>query len=115
MKNFAEFKEAMKSEVMCQELATFIIAQNPRSKDAIIPIISNFATAKGFEVTKEELQLDFEAEKELSPAELEKVSGGNIFDTMWNSWKKAVTTVYDILKETDISELAKEFWDKTFG
>ena len=115
MKNFAAFNEAMKDAEMRQEFAKFLSEQKPETKDALSQTLIAFAAGKGFEITEEDLWLNCVAIKELTPEELDQVSGGSIFDTIWNAWKKGYNEVKEILTENDITDLAKEFWDATFG
>ena len=76
-----EFKEAMKNEAMRQEFTAFIEEKKPDTPEALAEVVTEFAAARGFTISKEDVVNNIpdklkSGKMELSDDVMDNVVGG---------------------------------------
>ena len=94
-----EFKEAMKNEAMKQAYTAFIEEKKPETPEALVEVAVEFAAAKGFNISKEEVMSNIPDEMkygkvELSDDMLDAVVGGSL----WKLIKRTASDIADAAK-----------------
>ncbi len=100
MKNFEEFKAAMKNEAMKHEYEAYINEKKPETPEALVDTVVGFAASKGFSISKEDVMNSIPDELksgmvELSDDMLDAVVGGSL----WTLIKKTANSIADAAKE----------------
>lgn len=91
-RNFAEFREALKSDDLRKELAMFLANQNAETEEERILATVKFAADKGFAVTPEELSVETAEMRELTDEEVDNMAGGS---WCWNDYSCFAVLHYD--------------------
>ena len=99
MKNFEEFKAAMKNEAMKHEYEAYINEKKPETAEALVDTVVGFAASKGFSISKEEVMNSIPDELKSGKVELsDDMLDGVVGGSLWKLIKRTASDIADAAK-----------------